>query len=147
MGERHIPMLKQAGKKVDFLDLSVFSSRSLENDSSNLEEALEELNKAHIILLYRSSESFWDLNEESLKRIGQKVPIICVGYDPSLWLLSTAGPSVVRACHRYITLGGSENFYNMLCYLSNVVAGYDVFFDLPQKIPLEKLYHPKGEKN
>ncbi|RLA95423.1 MAG: cobalt chelatase [Deltaproteobacteria bacterium] len=142
MWNSHVPMLVQASKKVDFLDLKIFSTKTLENDPLKAEEALLELKESEIILIYRSSESFWDTIEARLKEIGKKVPIVCVSHDPSFWYLSTVLPEVVSTCYSYITLGGEENFVNMLRYLANKVKGVEVYFESPKKVPWEGLYHP-----
>lgn len=144
MWNSHIPMLVRSARKLDFLDLKAFSSKTLENDPSRLEEALRELRDADIILLYRSSEGFWDTVEEQLKEIGQKVPIICISYDPSFWYLSTVRPEVVSTCYSYVTIGGEENFVNMLCYLAKEAGGMDVRHEPPQEVPWEGLYHSRA---
>jgi cobaltochelatase CobN len=144
MWNSHIPMLVRSARKLDFLDLKAFSSKTLENDPSRLEEALRELREADVILLYRSSEGFWDTVEEQLKEIGQKVPIVCISYDPSFWYLSTVRPEVVSACYSYVTIGGEENFVNMLCYLAKEAGGMDVRYEPPQEVPWEGLYHPRA---
>ncbi|MDP2993294.1 MAG: cobaltochelatase subunit CobN, partial [Deltaproteobacteria bacterium] len=144
MWNSHIPMLVRSARKLDFLDLKAFSSKTMENDPSRLEEALRELRDADIILLYRSSEGFWDTVEEQLKEIGQKVPIVCISYDPSFWYLSTVRPEVVSTCYSYVTIGGEDNFVNMLCYLAKEMGGMDVRYESPQEVPWEGLYHPRA---
>jgi len=103
MWNSHVPMLVRAGKKMDSPDLTVFSSKILENDPLKVDEALDELKSADAILLYRSSEGFWDAIEERLKEIGQDVPVVCVSHDPSFWYLSTVEPGMVSTCYSYIT--------------------------------------------
>jgi len=144
MWNSHIPMLVRSARKLNFLDLKAFSSKTLENDPSKLEEALRELKDADVILLYRSSEGFWDTVEEQLKEIGQKVPIVCISYDPSFWYLSTVRPEVVSTCYSYVTIGGEDNFVNMLCYLAKEMGGMDVRYESPQEVPWEGLYHPRA---
>jgi len=143
MQNSYITMLVRACKKLDFLDLKVFSSQALENDPLKVEEVIEELEGADAILLYRSPfENFWEKAEERLKEIGQKIPIVCVSHDPSFWYLSTVRPEVVAACYSYITFGGEENFANMLRYIASEAAGLDISFDPAKKVPWEGLYHP-----
>lgn len=145
MWNSHIPMLVRSAQKLDFLDLKAFSSKTLENDPSRMEEVLRELEDANIILLYRSSEGFWNGIENKLKKIGQKTPMVCISYDPSFWYLSTVRPEVVSTCYSYVTIGGEENFVNMLCYLAREVGGEDISYNLPQKVPWEGLYHPRAK--
>jgi len=145
MWSSHVPMLVRSSKKVDFLDLKVFSSKTLESDPLKVDEALEEIEKVDAILLYRSSEGFWEVIEERLKEIGQRIPIVCISHDPSFWYLSTVRPEVVSTCYSYVTLGGEENFTNMLRYIASKIVGLDVSFDPPQKVPWEGLYHPNAD--
>ena len=67
MWNSHVPMLVRAGRKVDALDLRVFSSKTLENDPLRVDDALDELKSADVILLYRSSEGFWEAVENRLR--------------------------------------------------------------------------------
>ncbi len=142
MWNSHIPMLVRASKKVDFMDLTAFSSKMLETDPLKVDAALDELESADAILLYRSSEGFWEAIEERLKEVGQRIPIVCISHDPSLWYLSTVRPEVVSTCYSYITLGGEDNFANMLRYIACEAVGLDISFEPPQKVPWEGLYHP-----
>lgn len=147
MWASHLPVLIRSAKQLDFLELKVFSSRTLTDDSIKIEGALKELDKVGMILLYRTSEAFWDEIEGRLKEIGKKVPIICVGHDPSYWVLSTVNMEIVATCHNYITIGGEENFTNMLRYLSNQVLGIEIAFDPPRPVPWEGLYHPDAPRH
>ncbi len=142
MWNAYVPMLVRAGKKVDFLELKIFSSKILENSQNKLDDVLNELRKSDVILLYRSSETFWDKIEAEIKKLGK--PIICISYDPAFWTLSTVDPQIVKTCYSYITIGGEENFVNMLLYIANRVGKLDVSFDLPKKLPWEGVYHPKA---
>jgi cobaltochelatase CobN len=145
MWNSHVPMLVRAGKKIDALDLTVFSSKTLENDPLRVDDVLDELKSADVILLYRSSEGFWEVIENRLKEIGKDIPIVCVSHDPSFWYLSTVKPGMVSTCYSYITLGGEENFANMLRYIACEAGGLDVPFDPPQRVPWEGLYHPDAD--
>ncbi len=144
MWNSHIPMLLRSGKGLDFLDLKAFSSRTLDSDPSKVEEVLAELECSDLVLLYRSSEGFWDLIEDKLREIGKKIPIVCVSYDPSFWYLSTVRPEVVGTCYSYMTMGGEDNFRNMLCYLAREVGGSDISCQPPREMPWEGLHHPRA---
>lgn len=140
----HVSMLVQASKKIDWIELKLFSSRTLDSDPSKYEEALQDLKEADLILLYRSSEHFWEIIERELEEIGQIVPIICVSHDPSFWEFSTVDTSIVQRCYDYITIGGEENFARMLCYLAHEVLNLDVAVEPPGEVPWEGIYHPQA---
>lgn len=145
MWTSHLPMLVRSAKNLDFLELSAYSSRSLDEFPETLDEALKILAESDIILLYRSSGRVWETIEQRLQALGRKVPIICVGHDPSYWMLSTVRPEIVARVNAYITINGEENFTSMLCYLAREVCGLGVKVEAPKPVPWEGLYHPKAE--
>jgi len=147
MWASHLPMLIRSSKRLNFLEFKIFSSRTLTDDFMKIEEALKELEKVDLLLLYRTSEGFWDEIEGRLKEIGKRIPIVSVGHDPSYWTLSTVNMDIVATCHNYITIGGEDNFTNMLRYLSNKVLGVDISFDPPKPLPWEGLYHPDAPRH
>lgn len=133
-------MLARASKGLDFVKLKLFASELLRDKPEKVEEALSELETSDVVLLYRSSEAFWEQIEGRIKEIG--VPVICMGYDPSYWSLSTVKPQIVATCQAYVTYGGEENFRNMLCYVAGEVAGMEIEAKPPEKVPWEGVYHP-----
>jgi len=142
MWASHVPMLVKSSKSLDFVKLRVFSSDVLKDDPSKLDEALEEMEKQEVILLYRSADLFWEEIDARIKEIGKRVPVVCLGHDPSLWALSTVRLEIVANCYSYIVVGGEENFCNMLRYIANEVAGMDIDAPQPRPVPWEGIYHP-----
>ncbi len=55
----YIPLLCRAAQKLG-LEVEAFSSRTLENNPEKIEEALTACEKADLILLYHTSNAFWD---------------------------------------------------------------------------------------
>ncbi len=136
-------MLTKASKNVkDIMELKVYPSSKLEKEPEELEQVLKEAAEADIILLYHSGESFWERIEKRLKEIGKKTPIICLGHDPSYWLLSTVKPSILVEAQEYVTIDGEENFTNMLKYIAREVGGLNIEVEKPKPVPWEGLYHP-----
>ncbi len=136
-------MLTKASKNVkDIMELKVYPSSKLEKAPEELEQVLKEATEADIILLYHSGESFWDGIEKRIKEIGKKTPIICLGHDPSYWLLSTVKPSILVEAQEYVTIDGEENFTNMLKYIAREVGGLNIEVEKPKPVPWEGLYHP-----
>ena len=138
----HVPMLVRSSKKLDFVELKVFSSDVLKEDPPKAEEVLAELEKQEVILLYHTSDLFWEEIEGRLGEIGKRIPIVCVGYDPSYWALSTVKPEIIATCHSYIVIGGEENFCNLFRYIAREVVGLEVEAPPPQPVLWEGLYHP-----
>lgn len=72
MWHSHLPLLSKAARQLDFAEITLFAARELEDDPLRCDTALNLLAAQDLILLYRSSESFWDRIEEQLKEIGKK---------------------------------------------------------------------------
>ncbi|HOV52858.1 MAG TPA: cobaltochelatase subunit CobN, partial [Methanothrix sp.] len=56
--------------------------------------------------------------------------------------LSTVDGEVYRSLSQYLDYGGRENFYNLLLYLANHLAGADYAFSKPVRPTWEGIYHP-----
>ncbi|MEW6607508.1 MAG: cobaltochelatase subunit CobN [bacterium] len=143
MWQSYINMLVRASKNVkDFAEIKAYSSKRLEQEPEKIEAILNEMAKAHIIFLYRSTEGFWETIEGRLKELGKRVPIVCLGHDPSYWMLSTVKPEIVAQVYSYLVINGEENFTNMLRYIAREVGGLDLNAPEPKPVPWEGLYHP-----
>jgi cobaltochelatase CobN len=137
----YVPTFIKANRSLGF-DLKIFSSRNLENDPERLKDVIGSLESSDLIFIYRGSDGFWDNIEPKLNEIGKKVPIVCLGYDPSYWLLSTVKPTIVATANSYLTINGEENIKNLLLYLDKEVLGADVEASPPKAMPWEGIYHP-----
>ncbi|MBW1740950.1 MAG: cobaltochelatase subunit CobN [Deltaproteobacteria bacterium] len=145
MWSSYANMLVRAARNVaDILQVSAYSSKALEQEPDRLDAILQEASEADILFLYRSSEAFWESNEERLKDLGKGIPIVCCGYDPSLWTLSTVRPEIVANVYSYIMINGEENFTNMLRYIAREVGRIDIPVEGPKPVPWEGLYHPEA---
>lgn len=141
MWNSYVPMLAKANGKIGF-DLKIFSARTLEENPGKIEEALKSLEEAELILLYRTNDLFWEGIEKRLKELGKRILIVCLGNDPSLWMLSTVKPGILATAYSYLVINGEENFKNMLLYLGKEVLGMDLKPEPPKQVAWEGLYHP-----
>ncbi|MEW6102236.1 MAG: cobaltochelatase subunit CobN [bacterium] len=137
-------MVAQASKKLDFVELKLFPADLLREYPEKIEEVLNELKGQDVVFLHRSTEGFWDQIEDRIREIRKEVPIICIGYDPSYWSLSTVKLEIVATCQSYVTFGGEENFSNMLRYIAKEVTGMEIEVKPPKKLPWEGIYHPNA---
>ncbi len=140
----YVPVLTEAAKKMASLDIKIFSSRSLKRDPDKGEEVLRELAKGDLIFLYRTSESFWEELAPKIEKIGGKKPLVCLGYDPSYWMLSNVAPEFLETAYKYIVYGGKNNFANLLAFLANKLGKEDIVYDPPERLPFEGIYHPEA---
>ncbi|MFP4475646.1 MAG: cobaltochelatase subunit CobN [Desulfatibacillaceae bacterium] len=144
MWNSHVPMLAAAARDTGGVELVMHSSKTLENEPERLDEALADLERADVVLLYRSASGFWDSMEDRLVEIGKKVPVVCTGYDPSLWGLSTFPAEVVQQAYNYISYGGLDNFRNLLRFVAGLVAPDTGPAAAPAEMPWQGLYHPEA---
>ncbi|MFN3406688.1 MAG: cobaltochelatase subunit CobN [Caldimicrobium sp.] len=139
-------VLKRAAKNLQgILEVKAYSSRHFEEEPKKVEEALREAQYVNAILLYRSTESIWELLEKELQETGKKIPIVCVGHSSSYWSLSTVKADILAKVYTYILYGGEENFTNMLKYIAREVCGMDIEAPSPKALPWEGLYHPDSD--
>ncbi len=141
----HVAPLVRAASKLDWLDLTAYSSTGLDDDPLKVEEIVKGFKDADMLLFYRSNEGFWSFIEHEIRERGAAIPpIICVGHDPSLWALSTAKPTIVATCYDFFTYGGEENLSNLLCCMAHEMVGRATTYDPPKPVPWEGLYHPEA---
>lgn len=133
----HNTTMRRAKELVkDMLEVKVYSPRFLDEGKEKLAEALEDLARADLIFLYRStSENVWSELEEAVKKLDK--PVACVAHDPALWALSTVDLEVISQCQTYISYGGEENFAQMLRYLAAGVLGLELTYAEPVFFPWE----------
>jgi cobaltochelatase CobN len=137
----YAPVLKRAAPAAG-VECTVFPTRVLEESADKLEEALAVMRASDVILVYHTSDLFWERMDKELAILKKNIPVISLGPDPSFWAQSTVSPKIVTTCHRYITNNGDENFRNLLLYIRKELFGHDVTAAPPEDLPWEGLYHP-----
>ncbi|WAC05779.1 MAG: cobaltochelatase subunit CobN [Methanoregula sp.] len=137
----YAPILKRAAAATG-IDLVVYPNRVLEESPEKVDAALDSMRTADVILLYHTSDLFWERINREIKTIGTTKPVISLGYDPSSWVHSTVRPQVVTTCQAYVINNGEENFRNLLLYIGKELFGRDVAVVPPVTVPWEGLYHP-----
>jgi len=145
VGNSYLPIIAKAKKRLGF-DLALYSTQRLDDQPGRLEEALESSAESDLIFIHRGSDPIWDEIEPKMKEIGESTPIVCLGYDPSYWLLSTAPAEVVITANAYLTYGGEGNVCNMFLYLCKELLDVDCAFDPPIPLPWEGAYHPNAPR-
>ncbi|MGB4505222.1 MAG: cobaltochelatase subunit CobN, partial [Syntrophaceticus sp.] len=142
--QSHATTMRKAGELLeDMIDLRVYSARYLDEGKEDMVSALDDLASSDLIFFYRSSgETIWDELENAVKQLDK--PVVCLGHDPGLWLLSTAPLEVVDKCNTYVVYGGVDNFAQMLNYLAAEVLGLQVDYKEPFAHPWEGIHHPNA---
>ena len=101
-----------------------------------------EIDKADLVLLYRTSDDFWEELEQVVLDAKDRVPVVVVGPEPSFAALSNVNPEITATVYRYILFGGAGNMRNMLGYLLSHFSEETVTFASPEPLPWEGIYHP-----
>ncbi|MFZ3112176.1 MAG: cobaltochelatase subunit CobN, partial [Methanothrix sp.] len=134
-------IISKACKRLGF-DLRLFSTQRLDDQPGLLEEAIKSMEQSDLIFTHRGSEALWDEIESKMSEIGKLTPTVCLGYDQSYWLNSSAPAKIVVTANAYLTYGGEDNISNMLLYLCRELLHMDVTAKPPTPMPWEGAYHP-----
>ena len=141
VGNSYLQIIARAGKRLGF-DLRLFSTQRLDDKPGLLDEAIKSMGESDLIFMHRGSDAIWDEIESRMSDIEKSPPIVCLGYDQSYWLSSTAPTEVVVTANAYLTYGGEDNISNMLQYLCQKLLNMDVTVEPPHPMPWEGAYHP-----
>ena len=137
----YIPTLLKAAEELG-IELEAYYSKILEENPEETENVLAVCENADAIFIYHITNPFWEDFYKKLEPLKSRIPIICVGSNPSSFTLSSVKLEIAATCFSYIIYGGKENFSNMLRYLLQEVFGAEIEAKPPKKIPWDGLYHP-----
>lgn len=137
----YAPVMKRAAEAAG-IACRIYPARLLEESVDVRGEAIAEMKTSDAILLYHTSDLFWDEMDRAVAEIRKTVPVISLGPDPALWVQSTVSPEIVTTCYRYITNNGDENFTRLLRYIRKELSGAGEEVLPPVAVPWEGIYHP-----
>jgi cobaltochelatase CobN len=145
-----LPMITAAARKIgpelgEGLELSAWSTRQLEDAPEHLETILAAANSSDVVLVYRTAGNGWEPVEEALRALSPTIPVICASYDPGLWALSSVPAEAVARVYGYMTLGGEENFENLLRYVLHL-TGTTGEPPAPVPVPWDGIWHPDSRQ-
>ncbi|WP_292377953.1 cobaltochelatase subunit CobN [Methanosarcina sp. UBA289] len=141
----YIPALLKAANNLG-IELEAHYSKLLEENPEEAEKVLLACEHADAVFIYYISNPFWEEFYEKLEPLKARIPVICVGSDPSAFALSSVKLEIAATCFSYIIYGGQENFSNMLRYLLKEVLGFELEAKPPEKIPWDGIYHPDAKE-
>jgi cobaltochelatase CobN len=124
------------------IELSAWSVKQLNTDPSQVENVCAGLSSADVIILYRTSDSFWEDIDAACAKLPDTVKVIVTGGDPSYWAKSTVEPGIAATVYRYLLNNGRDNFVNLLRFLLDRFSGCRVAHEAPVEVPWQGLYHP-----
>lgn len=138
-------ILHRASKNIKDFSVKVYSARAVENQPQKLVQVFKEMEEAEIIFLYRSTETVWEEIEKHIKDINLRAKIVCLGHDPSYWMLSNVEPEILSKAYSYLVINGEKNIINMFRFLVNKLSDKQISYEEPEQIPWEALYHPEAD--
>jgi cobaltochelatase CobN len=145
MWSSYLPLVKEASDALG-VGLTAYSTKQL-NISPGLVDTVKcELGKADLILLYRTNDAFWDEIEPEIRNLRNRIPVVIVGSDPSLWALSSVAPELAATAYRYLLFNGRDNIANMMKYLLHQLFDQTIDFAEPQETPWQGIFHPVEEQ-
>ena len=122
-------------------DVKVFANRRVDASEEIYNQAVDAMKDADLILLYRTTHSFWESLVQEVPRTDDK-RIICVGQDPNFWSLSNVEPRICSDVYQYLLNGNRENFRRLMVYLDHEFCGSETIPEPPIAIPWQGLIHP-----
>ncbi|MEW6377353.1 MAG: cobaltochelatase subunit CobN, partial [Thermodesulfobacteriota bacterium] len=141
MWSSYLPLIKEAADEFG-INISSFSTKQLNTVPGILEEVKSCMRRADAILLYRTNDAFWDEIEPEISELRDRIPVVVIGSDPSLWALSSVAPEIVATVYRYILFNGRDNIGNMLKYFMHHLFDRSVTYAKPMVMPWQGIFHP-----
>ena len=127
-------------------DIKVYANRRVDASEEIYDEVVREMQDADLLLLYRTTHSFWERLVQDVSKLKDK-RIICVGQDPNYWSLSNVEPKICSDIYQYLLNGNRENFRRLIDYIEAEYCGADVIVLPPISIPWQGLVHPSDPDN
>ena len=141
MWSSYLPLLTEAARSLD-IELSAWSTKQIKRESQSIERIAAEISRVDLVLLYRTSDDFWEELEQVVLNVKDRIPVVVVGPEPSFSALSNVNPEITSTVYKYILFGGSANMRNMLAYLMSQLFGATAAVDSPEPLPWEGIHHP-----
>ena len=146
MDDTLIPTFKKVKNSLN-IDLTLYSSRSLNYQQDLIGEVMKEIYNADLIIINRTNYTFWDSIIDEIAKIGEKTPLICLGTDISYFSISSVDLDIVNKAYSYLTYGGYDNIEMLFKYLLNIFNNDSFNIINPIEIPWQGIFHPKANKS
>jgi cobaltochelatase CobN len=141
MWSSYLPLIKEAADGLD-IELVSYSTKLLNMQPELCGDAAAGLRHADLVLLYRTSDPFWEEIEAEVKSTAKRIPVVVIGSDPSFWSMSNVNPEIVASVYRYVLFNGRGNIENMLRFLLHHFFSGAAAYSEPQEVPWQGIHHP-----
>jgi len=142
MWSSYLPTFLNAAEQSKQTELTLFANKEIENDAERIDAFFDAATKADILLLYWTTDGFWEEISARFHEIGPGKIVITTSFDPTNWgRLSTVDLSVCASAYGYIAEGGVENYRRLLDFLAHQ-KDPAVTVDAPVPLPWQGIYHP-----
>lgn len=122
-------------------DCKIYANRRIDSSEEVFDQAVEDMRSAEMLLLYRTTHSFWERMVHEIEGMGDK-KIVCVGQNPEFWTLSTVEPKICSEIYGYLLNGNAENSRRLMGYLDKEIFGKGTSVLPPEVIPWQGIVHP-----
>jgi len=137
-----VPMFLKVAKEESWLDLKIYSHKTLSQGGEILGQLEEDLTSSHLVFLYLTHDPFWSEVEGILSSMERGPRVVSVSADPIKWgRLSTEDLSICSTAYEYLSLGGEDNTRNLLRFLGHIVDD-SIGFEAPRELPFEGIIRP-----
>ena len=140
-----LPLFKQAARQQE-IEVVAYSNKQISNSPEILSDVVERMRDVDLVLLYRTTDAFWDELDNRLREAPISAPVVVIGPDPSNWVLSTVTPSVAAVAYQYVLFNGERNFRELLNYLQHEVLQQPIRYEAPEPVAWEGIFHPSMER-
>lgn len=130
--------------KDSMFETSVFSEREVDSDPDRLQRLKDSMMGSDLLLLHRTTHSFWEDLVGFVKGLEDK-RIICFGQDPAFWSLSNVDPEIVSKTYAYDQNADSDNIGQMFRFLENRFIDPNTEYREPKVIPWQGIVHPEAK--
>ncbi|MGD0230159.1 MAG: hypothetical protein ABSC19_07360 [Syntrophorhabdales bacterium] len=103
MWSSYLPLLSEAARVLG-IELTAYSTKQIKREPGLVSRIAVEIDKADLVLLYRTSDDFWEELEQTVLTVKDRMPV--VGPEPSFSALSNVNPEIVATVYKYILFGG-----------------------------------------
>ncbi len=141
MWSSYLPLLFDAAQALG-IELAAYSTKQIKREPELVSRIALEIDKADLVLLYRTSDDFWEELEQTVLTVKDRMPVVVVGPEPAFSALSNVNPEIVATVYKYILFGGAGNMRNMLGYLLSNLFEEAGTFEAPEPLPWEGIHHP-----
>ena len=145
MWNSYLPLFLEAAEASPHVELSIFSQKEIDTNADCLELFWRSAAKADALLLYWTSEGFWEEVNTRIHELTSCKTIVTTSFDPANWgRKATVEIDVCAGAYTYLAEGGLENYLRLLEYVAHQADPHIPVRD-PVPKPWQGILHPPDQ--